>query len=131
MINAMQRTFGDVQPVALITGSAKRVGRVIAQQLADSGYRIAIHANTSMDEATQFAESLKEQGTEASAFQADLTSEASLKDMVDKVHFYFGRIDVLVNSASIFYPTPLDELTSEDIQSLFQVNPPNHRTFSC
>ncbi len=122
MISGKQRTFGDVRPVALVTGSAKRVGRVIAQQLADSGYRIAVHANTSMSEAAQFADSLKEQGVEANEFQADLTNEASIKDMVDKVHFYFGRIDVLVNSASIFYPTPLDEVTPEDVQSLFQVN---------
>ncbi|WDI40915.1 SDR family oxidoreductase [Bremerella sp. P1] len=122
MISGKQRTFGDVRPVALVTGSAKRVGRVIAQHLADCGYRIAIHANTSMDEAKRFAEQLKEQGTEASAFEADVTCESSIKDMVDKVHFYFGRIDVLVNSASIFFPTPLDELTEEDVQSLFQVN---------
>ncbi|MBA2117299.1 SDR family oxidoreductase [Bremerella alba] len=122
MISGKQRTFGDVRPVALVTGSAKRVGRVIAQHLADCGYRIAVHANTSMDEAHCFAKSLKEQGTEASAFQADLTSEASIRDMVDKVHFYFGRIDVLVNSASIFFPTPLDELKTHDVESLFQVN---------
>ncbi|QDU76416.1 Glucose 1-dehydrogenase 2 [Bremerella volcania] len=122
MINGKQRTFGDVRPVALVTGGAKRVGRVIAQHLADCGYRIAVHANTSIDEAKRFAESLKEQGIEASAFKADLSREDSIKDMVDKVHFYFGRIDVLVNSASIFFPTPLDELTSEDVESLFQVN---------
>lgn len=122
MISGKQRTFGDVRPVALVTGSAKRVGRVIAQHLADCGYRIAVHANTSMNEAKRFANLLKEQGIEASAFQADLTSEASIKDMVDLVHFYFGRIDVLVNSASIFFPTPLDELTPDDVQSLFQVN---------
>jgi len=122
MMSGKQRTFGDERPVALVTGSAKRVGRVIAQHLADRGYRIAVHANTSMDEARDFADSLQEQGIEASAFQADLTCEESLKDMVDKVHFYFGRIDVLVNSASNFLPTPLDELTSEDVESLFQVN---------
>jgi len=122
MISGKQRTFGDVQPVALVTGSAKRVGRVIAQHLADCGYRIAVHANTSLDEAQQFANELKGQGIEASAFQADMTSEASIRDMVDKVHFYFGRIDVLVNSASIFFPTPLDELAADDVESLFQVN---------
>lgn len=122
MINGKTRTFGEVRPVALVTGSAKRVGRVIAQQLADCGYRIAVHANTSMDEAKRFADLLREQGTEASAFEADLSDEASIKDMVDKVHFYFGRIDVLVNSASIFFPTPLDELTRDDVASLFQVN---------
>lgn len=122
MISGKQRTFGDVRPVALVTGSAKRVGRVIAQHLADCGYRIAVHANTSMEEAKRFADSLKEQGTEASAFQADLSSEISIKDMVDKVHFYFGRIDVLVNSASIFFPTPINGLSSDDVESLFQVN---------
>ncbi|MEW4561374.1 SDR family oxidoreductase [Bremerella sp. JC770] len=122
MISGKQRTFGDIKPVALVTGSAKRVGRVIAQHLADCGYRIAVHANSSMDEAQRFADDLKGQGIEASAFQADMTSETSIRDMVDKVHFYFGRIDVLVNSASIFYPTPLVELAAEDVESLFQVN---------
>lgn len=122
MIDGKQRTFGENRPVALVTGSAKRVGRVIAQHLADCGYRIAVHANTSMDEARTFADSLKEQGAEANAFQADLSSEASIKDMVDKVHFYFGRIDVLINSASIFFPTPLDEFSLDDAESLFRVN---------
>lgn len=122
MSRGQQRTFGDIPPVAIVTGSAKRVGKVIAQHLAASGYRIAVHANHSLDEAKQFAEQLKEQGTEASAFQADLTDESQIKDLIDYVHWYFGRIDVLVNSASIFFPTPLDELTEDDVQSLFNVN---------
>ncbi len=122
MKSAKQRTFGDVQPVALITGSAKRVGRVIAEHLADVGYRIAVHANSSMDEAKAFAQELNDRGVEAQAFQAELTDEDSIKSMVDKVHFYFGRIDVLVNSASIFSPTPLDELSTDDIEKQFQVN---------
>lgn len=122
MSRGKQRTFGDICPVALVTGSAKRVGRTIAQHLAEAGYRIAVHANHSFDEAKQFAEQLKGQGTEASAFQADLTVESQVKELIDYVHWYFGRIDVLVNSASIFFPTPLGELKTEDVQSLFNAN---------
>ena len=122
MTAAKERTFGDIAPVALVTGSAKRVGRVIAEHLAAAGYRIAVHANHSMEEAKRFASQLKDQGTEAQAFQADLTKLSDIKNLVDYVHFYFGRIDVLVNSASIFHPTPLEEMSEEDVDAMFRMN---------
>ncbi|PQO42264.1 SDR family oxidoreductase [Blastopirellula marina] len=122
MTSGKERTFGNVKPVALITGSAKRVGRAIAKHFAEQGYRIAVHANQSMDEAKEFAVELKGEGIEASAFQADITKETEVKDLIDYVYFYFGRIDVLVNSASVFFPTPLSELETDDIEKLFQVN---------
>ncbi|MEW4456095.1 SDR family oxidoreductase [Bremerella sp. JC817] len=122
MSEARRRTFGEIAPVALVTGSAKRVGRVIAEHLAASGYRIAVHANHSMDEANSFVEKLRGEGTEAQAFQADLTEESAIREMMEKVHWYFGRIDVLVNSASIFHPTPLESLKVEDVEAMFRMN---------
>ena len=119
---ARRRVFGEVQPVAVVTGSARRVGRVIAQHLADHGYRIAVHANRSLDEARAFAEELAGQGIEAQAFHADLTAPEQVQTLFDQIHWYFGRIDVLVNSASVFFPTPLAELSTESIQQLFQAN---------
>ncbi|MBI1246362.1 SDR family oxidoreductase [bacterium] len=122
MSSAKQRTFGDIVPVALVTGSAKRVGRVVAEHLAAAGYRIAVHANHSMEEAETFVSQLREQGIEAQAFQADLTKLADIKRLIDYVHFYFGRIDVLVNSASIFDSTPLEEMSENDLDAMFRMN---------
>lgn len=119
---ARRRVFGDVPPVAVVTGSAKRVGKVVAEHLADHGYRIAVHANSSIDEAEAFAQQLAGQGVEAKAFQADLADEAEIESLFDRIHWYFGRIDVLVNSASVFFPTPLDALNGDSIQTLFQAN---------
>lgn len=117
-----QEVFGPTAPVALVTGSARRVGRHVAEHLAAEGYRIAVHANRSLAEAESFASALSGNGIEAKAFQADLSDNQAVEDLFDKVHWYFGRIDVLVNSASIWYPTPLEELEHSQVETMFRTN---------
>ena len=113
----------SIRPVALVTGSgAPRVGRVIAQQLAEAGYAIAVHANTHHQQAEQFAEDLRQQGTTASALCCDLSDATAVHGMVAQVVEQFGRLDVLVNSAAIWHPTPLEEITVEELNRYFQTN---------
>jgi pteridine reductase len=100
--------------VALITGAGKRVGRAIAMTLADRGATIAIHYRHSRTEAEQGVAEITARGGRAEAFAADLASVVQIELMVAEVLEKFGRIDVLVNSASIFYRKPLEELTEED-----------------
>jgi pteridine reductase len=100
--------------VALVTGAGKRVGRAIAMALADRGATIAIHYRSSKTEAAEGVTAITSRRGQAEAFAADLTSVAAIEKMVAEVLNRFGRIDVLVNSASVFYRKPLEELTEED-----------------
>jgi len=100
--------------VALVTGAGKRVGRAIALGLAERGAAIAIHYRSSQAEAEAGVARIAAHGGRAQAFAANLESVAEIERMVAQVLAAFGRIDVLVNSASVFYRKPLEELTEHD-----------------
>ncbi len=110
------------QPVALVTGGAVRVGGAIVRELAARGYRVAIHANTSLDQAQALVEELSNSGHEAAAFGADLRNEDATRAMIDRARRHFGRLDALVNSAAIWSPTPLETVASDDVRRFFEVN---------
>jgi pteridine reductase len=93
--------------VALITGAAKRVGREIALELALRGARIAVHYKSSASEAREVA------GDSGAIFQADLTDIKAVDKMFRDVDRLFGRLDILVNSASVFSPATAENATPE------------------
>lgn len=133
MLNATQRLldlFGTERPVALVTGSgAKRVGHTIVATLAQRGYRVAIHANHSLDEAEQMAEQLRVVGIEAIALQADLADERQARDLIDATFDAFGRLDLLVNSAAIWPQQKFEQVTAADVRRCFEIN--TLATFVC
>jgi pteridine reductase len=115
--------FGDEHPVALVTGSgAPRVGNAIVRELAARGYRCAIHANRSLDQAQETAAELTALGNEAIALQADLTNETELHRLIDQVFAHFGRLDVLVNAAAIWERKRLEDVTPDDVRRHFEIN---------
>lgn len=95
---------------ALVTGSAKRVGKVIATALARKGANIAVHYNTSKADAETTAAELRGLGVTTMTVQAELSREAEVKAMVDAVATKFGRLDLLVNNAAVFFRTPLESV---------------------
>jgi pteridine reductase len=117
------------QRVALVTGGAVRVGAVIVRELAAHGYRVAIHANQSLDRATELADELNETGHEACAFGAELRDEDAARAMIDRVRRHFGRLDLVVNNAAIWAPTPLAHAAADDLRRFFEVNTVS--TFVC
>jgi pteridine reductase len=108
--------------VVLITGSAKRVGRAIALRLAEAGATIAVHCRKSALEAAETAERCRQVGGRAEVFTADLEDGAAAPRLVQSVEARFGRLDVLVNNASIFEPMTLDEFRLEDWDRTLRVN---------
>ncbi len=100
--------------VALVTGSAKRVGRTIALTLAKRGAHVAIHYNHSRREAESVVAEIKRLRRKAIAVQAELTDDAQVAQMVRSVTQTLGRIDLLVNNAAVFFKTPFDTLTADD-----------------
>lgn len=106
------------KPVALVTGGAQRVGRAICKELSKQGYRVAVHANTSIDEAQTLADELGN----AKAYQAKLNNEEEARGLIDSVSQDFGQLNLLVNCAAIWQPKPFREVTAEDLRKYYEVN---------
>jgi pteridine reductase len=110
------------QPVALVTGGAVRIGRAIVRELASRGYRVAVHASTSLDRAQELIAELTQQGYEATVFGAELRDEGATRAMIDRARRHFGRLDALVNNAAIWSPTPVTTTSADDVRRFFEVN---------
>ncbi len=110
------------QKVALVTGAGRRVGRAIALAFAERGASVAVHYRSSSAEAEAVVAEIARKQGRAQAFHADLEHIAEIEQMVADVLKTFGRLDVLVNSASIFGPKPLDQITERDWDANLDTN---------
>jgi pteridine reductase len=109
--------------VALVTGAARRVGAEIATQLHANGADVAIHYRGSADAASELAARLNSIRTDsATTMQADLTQTSSLPALIDAVIGWRSRLDILINNASRFYPTPLGDITEKQWEDLVDSN---------
>lgn len=99
--------------VALITGG-KRIGAVVAEQLARGGADVALVYRHSKADAEETADVVRNQGRRAHTIQADLAQEDNCARVVEDVVDTLGRIDVLVNMASIYQAVNLDDITVAD-----------------
>jgi pteridine reductase len=96
--------------VAIVTGAAKRIGATTVRQLHARGLRVLVHYRRSRHQADELISDLNAQRPDsAHAVQADLTDPAAPELLVRSALERFGRIDVLVNNASAFYPNAIDE----------------------
>jgi len=100
--------------VALITGSAKRIGRMTAIELAKRGARVAVHFRNSALEAEETLRLIQSVGGSGALFQADLCQLREIHQMFQKLDQIFGGLDILVNSASTFHPATSED-TSEEL----------------
>ncbi|HEX5419382.1 MAG TPA: pteridine reductase [Gammaproteobacteria bacterium] len=108
---------------ALVTGAGKRIGAAIARALHDAGASVAVHYFKSANGAERLAAELNLlRPDSAFAVGADLRHIDALRGMVGEVAARAGRLDVLVNNASSFYPTPLESVTDEDWHDLMDSN---------
>jgi pteridine reductase len=108
--------------VALVTGAARRLGRSIALALAERGAELILHYHDSERGAHEVLAQVRRCGGKPVAVRADLASSAEIAAMVETAMRAFGRIEILVNSAAIFYRTPLGSLTEADWDRFLTVN---------
>ena len=120
----LQDVFRCDHPAALITGSGSpRVGRAIAEQLAAAGCHIALHANQSTAEAESAANDMRQEfGVKTIVTTGSLEDDSLPERMIGQTHAAFGRLDILVNSAAIWSPTKLGQVTPDEIRRYFDVN---------
>jgi len=110
-------------PVALITGAAARIGAATATLLHENGYRVIIHYNNSVENANALANSLNNKREDSACIlEANLMDSKAVSALADRSIAAWGQLDLLVNNASAFYPTPLETITEEQWQELFASN---------
>ncbi len=109
--------------VILITGGAVRVGAAIARRLHGAGGRIVIHYRSSAQDAEKLQAELNTlRPGSAAVVQGDLLDPACYPHLVEAALQRFGRLDVLINNASSFYPTAVGEITEKDWLDLVGTN---------
>lgn len=108
--------------VVLITGGAKRVGKAIALALAEEGAKFVINFRSSEKEAKETKKDLESLGADVYLIRGDLTKVEKAHEVVDKTVEHFGRIDVLVNNAALFYKTPIFDVQGKDWDAFFNIN---------
>jgi NAD(P)-dependent dehydrogenase (short-subunit alcohol dehydrogenase family) len=108
--------------VALVTGAGVRLGRAMAIALAQNGCDVVLHYGKSKREALSVSEEIRSFGRRTEILQADLSKGAQALKLARAAEKAFGRIDILVNSAAIFWPTPLDRLNEKELDAFLSVN---------
>lgn len=110
-------------PVALVTGSARRLGAATVRRLHAEGFQVAIHCHTSRAQADALARELEEARPGSTlVLQADLAQFDRLPELVAGTVGRFGRLDGLVNNASAFFPTPVGDTTPAQWDTLLASN---------
>jgi uncharacterized protein len=106
---------------ALITGASSGIGRDIALSFARLGVRVAILARRK-DPLSDLADEIRAGGGEALILLADVTQRGEVRDAVHRALADFGQLDILVNSAGMVIPAPVESMKPADLQRMLQVN---------
>lgn len=105
----------------LITGCARRIGRDLAINLAKDGANIIIHYNTSEREALSLKEEIENLGVKSFVVKADLLLEREVIYLVEHVKG-ITDVDILINNASLYYKTPLENVSFEDLDRFYTIH---------
>lgn len=109
--------------VAVVTGGAKRIGRAIVTHLHGLGFDIALHYRSSVDSAQRLAEELiSVRAGSCQLFQADLQDQTQVSVLAEGLRERYASIELLVNNASGFMPTPIESCTQTHFDSMLDSN---------
>lgn len=110
------------RPVFLVTGGSSPIGQAITRQIVREGGAVAVHYQHSKRRAAEFCRELEEQGAEVFPFSADLNRPQAARILIRNVTNHWGRLDYLINNASLFKSTPLGRSGSAVWEKMFRVN---------
>jgi len=108
--------------VALVTGGARRLGRAFAHALAGAGCDVVVNYNSSAAEAEATVGEIRALGRRAVAIRADVSRVDEIRHLIDEAAQVFGRLDILVNSASLFERAPVSEIDEAAWDRVLGVN---------
>ncbi len=106
----------------LITGAGKRIGRELALNLAKEGANIILHYRSSEKEIRELENLVSSYGVKTLSVKADLTEIEDVYFLIEKSLSTFSRVDILINNASVYYPTPLEDVKEEDLDLFYSVH---------
>ncbi|MDW3863920.1 3-oxoacyl-[acyl-carrier-protein] reductase [Staphylococcus saprophyticus] len=107
---------------ALVTGASRGIGRSIAIQLAEEGYKVAVNYAGNKEKADAVVEEIKAKGVEAFAIQANVANGDEVKVMIKEVVSQFGSVDVLVNNAGITRDNLLMRMKEQEWDDVIDTN---------
>lgn len=115
--------MNSATPVALITGAAHRLGAHTARHLHGRGWNIVIHYRSRQDQAEALAQELNaRRDHSAMPIPADLSRPDQIRPLAEQAVAVWGRLDGLINNASVFYPNPTEQARGEDWDSVMGTN---------
>jgi NAD(P)-dependent dehydrogenase (short-subunit alcohol dehydrogenase family) len=114
-------------PTALVTGSAKGIGKALVLALAEDGFDVGVHYRSSRDAAESVVREALARGSRAIALQADVTRRDQAEQLVESTCEAFGSLDVLINNVGDYHRGPLADLPSDTWHAMFDSN--LHATF--
>ncbi|WP_108126485.1 pteridine reductase [Saccharospirillum mangrovi] len=110
-------------PVVLVTGGARRLGAQMARTFHQAGFRVLVHYRSSKTDADSLAKELNQQRPDSvQALSSELNTAETINDFAQQATKAFGRIDVLINNASAFFPTPFGDIDEEQLDLLLHTN---------
>ena len=113
----------DEEKIVLITGGAKRIGSCIARYFHARGFYVILHFNSSSREAEQLkSDLLSIRKNSCRTIQANFSDESSINALLKEILDSTERLDVLINNASGFFPTPIESATKEEWLTLLDTN---------
>ena len=107
---------------AVVIGGSQGIGEAVAKRLAADGADVAVIASASIAKARLVADRIVADGGSAFAEVADVTKFAAVNELFKRIETKQGRIDILVNSAGVFYPTPMGETSVADVDRMVDIN---------
>jgi 3-oxoacyl-[acyl-carrier protein] reductase len=108
--------------VALVTGGSSGIGEAVARCFAKEGAHVAVVASGTLAKAEKVAQDIAAGGGRATAFVCDVRDPAKIRALVSEVESTLGPIDVLVNSAGVYYATPLGGTPAEKFDQMVDIN---------
>ncbi|MFW5940516.1 MAG: SDR family oxidoreductase [Chloroflexota bacterium] len=108
--------------VVLVTGGARRLGKVLALRAAEAGAGVIVHYHRSQKEAEETVAEVQRTGGLATAVGGDLSRVGEVERVVTEAAATWGRLDVLINSAAVFFETPLGTVSEAQWDELLGAN---------
>jgi 3-oxoacyl-[acyl-carrier protein] reductase len=108
--------------VAIVTGASKGIGAGIAKGLAEAGASVMVNYASSREGAERVRAEIKTAGGQTIAVKADISNRADVEKLFAKTVSTFGRLDVLVNNASVFSHAAIEDITEDQFHQMFNIN---------
>ena len=106
----------------LVTGGGQRIGRAISLALADDGWQVAVHFNSSLEQATEVVDEITHLGNIAMAVQADLTNEEAVTSLISNISSELAPVTAVINNASIFEEDTVKNVTKDSWDRHLAIN---------